>query len=464
MTLPLAAAVSFYAAPGRRPTGPPLPAQAWTFLTGSDVSGSPVATYAGQPSGLTYIETSGDFVVPSSGTVRVSVTHANANRFNEQAYNPAISDDFDAFALWALTPKIPHDSISAAGAGASISGSFPGIASSLRIPDRARGAVFAAIDSDGHLILAARLDNGAWFSRGTIEVVGATAPSTPPTAPPSAPAQPTGMAVGSSRIDWQWTKPAGEVTDYDLEVRQGATGQPVGQGYVGTGLAFSDLDINAGVPYQARVRANNTAGASPWSFWSAEVTAAASVPGRPNRPVGTDGTDDNSVTWTWSASTTGGAAVTGWEIEYRIGSSNPASGTSSGTSFTASSLQTGAEYQARVRAINSVGSSQWSAWSAGITATAVLGAPQGLTGAAGATTLNGVAAVRRTWGWTALATATGYQVEVREIDETALFETVTVTDTTHSYTSTRHFPVEARVRGVNVRGPGAWSGWVEARR
>ena len=164
----------------------------------------------------------------------------------------------------------------------------------------------------------------------------------------------------------------------------------------GTGTSFTLTGLTNGTEYQVRVAAGNRSGDGGWSSPSSG-TPAPQPPDAPTAPTTT--VDDQSVTVTWSPPTSNGAAITGYDVRYRVQDDNgawPATWTShthTGTATTATignlagaisagaisaeaisaeaisagaisadagSLTNGTEYQVQVRAINGVGVGAWS--------------------------------------------------------------------------------------------------------
>ena len=85
--------------------------------------------------------------------------------------------------------------------------------------------------------------------------------------PPPAPAAPTVTAVSAASLTVTWTAPATAgrppVTDYDVEYRTSGTWTDAGHDGAGTTATLAGL--SADTAYEARVRARNDEGLSPWS-------------------------------------------------------------------------------------------------------------------------------------------------------------------------------------------------------
>ena len=100
------------------------------------------------------------------------------------------------------------------------------------------------------------------------------------------------------------------------------------------------------------------------------VTDETEVPGKPATPQVT-GTTTTSVTIGWSAPTNTGPAISGYDVQYRAGTSGSFTShahTGTATTATISGLTSGTGYEIQVRATNAEGSGPWS--------DAVTGTPQ----------------------------------------------------------------------------------------
>ena len=100
------------------------------------------------------------------------------------------------------------------------------------------------------------------------------------------------------------------------------------------------------------------------SEFSAFIDVTPSAPAAPQAPTGLTLVGGSGlITASWTAPTNTGAAISGYDVEYREGTSAnftdwPFTGT--GTSTTITGLNSGTIYQVRVRAINSGGAGDWS--------------------------------------------------------------------------------------------------------
>ena len=110
--------------------------------------------------------------------------------------------------------------------------------------------------------------------------------------PPPAPAAPTVAAVSTVSLTVTWTAPATTgrppVTDYDVEYRT-AGGSWTDAGHDGAALTATLAGLSADTAYEARVRATNHEGISPWS-----APGQGRTPAAPTAvvPAGGDGAGD----------------------------------------------------------------------------------------------------------------------------------------------------------------------------
>ena len=188
---------------------------------------------------------------------------------------------------------------------------------------------------------------------------------------PSTPGAPILRRRGSGGINASWRAPnanGSPITAYQLQYKlSSAAGWTTASSTI-TGTNYTVTGLTIGATYDFRVRARNVGG---WSQYSdSSSLATASTPGAPT--WGNFTTAARSITVRWTApSSNGGSAITGYEIDYRRGTSGswtdgPDPGANA-TSRTISGLTANTTYQFRIRAINAVGSGTWSANKSGRT-------------------------------------------------------------------------------------------------
>ena len=214
--------------------------------------------------------------------------------------------------------------------------------------------------------------DGAW-SQSAVEK---------PSTVPGAPGAPL-LEVRHQSLSVSWSPPTADggaaITGYRVgrcSVGCGTAANWTVATSAGTGTSFTLTGLTNGTAYQVRVAAGNRSGDGGWSA-SSQATPAPRPPGAPTAPTTT--ADGQSVVVSWSAPTSNGATITGYDVRYRVEDSDgawPAAWTShahTGTATTAvignlaaaisanaGALTNTIEYQVQVRAINSVGVGTWS--------------------------------------------------------------------------------------------------------
>ena len=259
-------------------------------------------------------------------------------------------------------------------------------------------------------------------------------PSALPSLFPPSPVQ--GLAVTyptSTSISLAWSAPADNggsaVLGYKVSVVDQSTGSPV---YSSASYDTSTLTVTGlttGTELTASVFAVNAIGQGSGS--SIAATPQAAAPGAPTGLAGTSGDTEAALSWT-APSSDGGAAITGYVIEYTPsgGSATTVSTGVTSTSFTLSGLTNGTAHSIRVAAVNSVGQGSYSS-SVSVTPGVVPGAPTSLSGTAGDT--------QAALSWSAPssnggASVTGYVVEWTPAGGSA--STVSTGSASTSYTKT----------------------------
>ena len=304
---------------------------------------------------------------------------------------------------------------------------------------------------------------------GGTDTIAVTITVTDVDEPPGQPAAPTVSATAGSTtsLDVTWTAPTNTgpaIASYDLQYRAGTSGNFTNgpQNVTGTSAAIGSLA--PGTAYQVQVRATNAEGDSDWSFSGTGQTTGASVPGAPTGLTATaSGTTAINLSWSAPAST-GGSAITGYNIEV---SPNGTSGwtdqvantNSTATTYAHTGLASGDTRHYRVSAINANGAGTASNVDSATTGTSVPGAPTGLTAtASGATQIDLSWSAPASTGGSAI---TGYKIEVSPNGTSGWTDQVANTNstaTTYAHTGlaagdTRHY----RVSAINTNGAGTAS-------
>ncbi len=295
---------------------------------------------------------------------------------------------------------------------------------------------------------------------------------------PAAPTSLTATADGATTIRLSWIAPTNTggaaITGYQIESSPTGTGDSWTNLVENTGLTtttYAHTGLTAGTTLHYRVRAINSEGPGSASNSASATTSTSTVITAPAAPTSLTATADGPTTirLSWIAPTnTGGAVITGYQIEVSPnGTDNwtdlERSTNSTATIYAHTGLSAGTTRHYRVRAINSEGPGSASNSASATTSTSTVitapAAPTSLTATAdGPTTIN--------LSWTAPTNTggvaiTGYQIEVSPngIDPwTDLEENTNSTTTTYAHTglsagTTRHY----RVRAINSAGTGSAS-------
>ena len=249
----------------------------------------------------------------------------------------------------------------------------------------------ATANSSGQIVIA--------FSAGAadnpeiagIEIYGGAGQSQNP--PPA----PTGLsaAAGNSTVSLSWTGSSG-ATSYNVyrgTSSGGESGTPIATGLTGT--SYTDSSVTNGSTYFYKVAAVNAAGTSGQSN-EASATPEPSIPPAPATLLATPGNATVTLNWTASSGATSYSVFRGTSSG---GEGSTAIGTSTGTSYTDSSVTNGTTYFYTVKAVNTAGTSGSSIEAS---ATPSAGAPPAPTNLAAT---GGNATVSLTWSTSSGATS-----------------------------------------------------------
>ena len=284
----------------------------------------------------------------------------------------------------------------------------------------------------------------------------------------SAPDPPTGLtatAQGQDQIDLSWTAPSDDggspITGYKIEMSDdGTTGWTDLEDNTGSAeTTYSDNTVTAGTTRHYQVSAINAVGTGNPSNVD-DATTEGSLPGRPTGLTAT-AQDTSQIDLAWTAPTDdGGAAISGYQIEYRSDAGSiwrvlVANTDNTDNNYTDSGLERGTTRHYRVSAINAVGTGNPSNVATETTRDAP-GSPTNLTA-----TPNGQTQIDLSWTEPASnggSPITGYQIEVsanRGATWTMLVENSQSTATTYPHEgltagTTRHYQVSA----INAIGTG----------
>ena len=289
------------------------------------------------------------------------------------------------------------------------------------------------------------------------------------TSVPGAPTGLTATASGATQIDLSWSAPGSTggsaITGYKIEVSPNGTSGWTDQvaNTNSTATTYAHTGLASGDTRHYRVSAINANGAGTASN-VATATTGTTVPGAPTGLTTTaSGTTQIDLSWTAPAST-GGSAITGYNIEVSPNgisswTDQVANTNSTATTYAHTGLAAGDTRHYRVSAINTNGAGTASNVDSATTGTTVPGAPTGLT-----TTASGTTQIDLSWtapASTGGSAITGYNIEVSPNGTsgwTNLVANTNSTATTYAHTGlaagdTRHY----RVSAINTNGAGTAS-------
>jgi titin len=327
----------------------------------------------------------------------------------------------------------------------------------------------ANTSSAGTTATVGGLTNGVTYQVrvAAITVNGVGADSTPgsgvPRGVPSAPTAVT-LTPGNGTIDLAWTAPASNggstITGYQVETSTDGVNWTTAIANTGTTATTATLSgLTNGTPVYVRVSAISVAGTGAPSVGA--VTTPRTTSDAPTGVSGTPGDTTVSLTWTAPANT-GGAAITGYQIERSADSGLTWSTVTASTGTTAttalvSGLTNGTAYSFRVSALTSGGIGA-GAVSAAVTPFGQAAAPSALSG----TSSNGSASL----SWTAPANTGGSAITgylVQQSTDGGLTWTTAVANTGSTGTTatisglTNGVNYEFRVAAITSAGAGAAS-------
>ena len=199
--------------------------------------------------------------------------------------------------------------------------------------------------------------------------VTVTRPPPPPPPPPRSPPPPAPVAArvtetSTTSLTVSWTAPTANTTPftgYDLRYRQGSTGEFMEGPQDVTGTSATIEGLIPGTEYEVQVRSSGSSGDSEWVALSTVRTNAPPPP--PVAPAVTE-TSSSSLTVSWTAPTTDGDPITGYDLRYRVGSDGdwmdgPQDVTN--TSAAIEGLDPDTEYEVQVRTKSAAGDGEWTA-------------------------------------------------------------------------------------------------------
>ncbi len=271
---------------------------------------------------------------------------------------------------------------------------------------------------------------------------------------------------GATQINLSWTAPAAHgaaITSYTLQRKAGSGIYTDLSTTIGAGAtSYSDTGLTPGTTYTYRIRARNSVDYGAWSN-EASATTDPIAPARiTNLSATKDGTNGaTEVDLTWSAPADGGAAISDYTLQRKIGGGDYADVstaiTATSTSYSDTGLTPATEYTYRIRARNSAGAGVWSNEDSATTDNA---APARITNlAATATSANDI---RLSWTAPAAhgAAISDYTLQRKSGGGVFADVSTTIAAGATSFTDSGLTPETTytyRIRARNSVGYGAWS-------
>ena len=247
------------------------------------------------------------------------------------------------------------------------------------------------------------LTNGAsyTFRVSAVNGIGAGSASTATTsvtaiALPGAIASAPTATASPGQIVLSWSAPSSNggsaITDYLIQYStNGGTSWQTWAHTASTATTATLTGLTAGSSYTFKISATNALGNGTASTAStAAIAQAATAPSAVAQPTATLGANPGEVVLSWSAPAANGSAITDYVVQYSTDGGNTwitfNDGTSTATSATITGLTLGTNYQFKVTAVNSIGSSTASTSSS---STPVIAVPSTLASAPSVTSTPG---------------------------------------------------------------------------
>jgi Chitobiase/beta-hexosaminidase C-terminal domain/Fibronectin type III domain len=190
----------------------------------------------------------------------------------------------------------------------------------------------------------------------------ATATTQPPPLPPTAPTNLVANAVSNSEIDLTWTNTSSGTSDHEHVAVERSTDNVdfvLVNTLGGTFTSYSDTGLGASTTYWYRVRATNSAGASPYSNIAGATTFAVTPPSAPTNLAAT-AVSATQINLSWNNTST---AQTGVKVERSTDAVNFAQiavTPATANSYSDGSVAASTGYWYRVRATSGSGDSAYS--------------------------------------------------------------------------------------------------------
>jgi uncharacterized membrane protein len=301
-----------------------------------------------------------------------------------------------------------------------------------------------------------------------------------PTSSASAPGAPPSLsatAVSPTQVNLSWSAPSNnggyQISGYKIEVKKGSTAYSTLTANTGNSTTtYSHAGLVTGTTYSYKVYAINSIGtstASPEASATPTVGSASSSPAPPAGLVATSASA-TQINLSWFApSNNGGSPITGYKIEYKLGSSGTYSTLVANTANTAityshTGLTAGQAYVYRVSALNTVGSSNSSPESSATPTTSSQTTTSSAPGAPTGLVVMSVSGTQINLSWFTPSNAggspiTGYQIESKK--GTGSFEVIvpntgsTITSYAHAglTTGTQYYYRVYAINSIGIGGP-----------
>jgi hypothetical protein len=248
------------------------------------------------------------------------------------------------------------------------------------------GAVIATSDSsnDTYATIATTVSAGNYYlavtgvgntsspysdygSLGQYFIVGGITPPTVVTDPPLAPTALTATTVSHNRIDLSWSDNADNENGFRVERSLDQINWAQITQLPQNSTSHSDTGLAPSTTYYYRLLAYNTAGDSGYSNVASDTTMAQPLPPAAPSNIGTSDGQDGTATITWVDNSDN---ETNFEVQREkrhkkrdIWQENTLVGTTGADATSYTDASGTGTFRYRVRAINGVGASDWSAWS-----------------------------------------------------------------------------------------------------
>ena len=182
---------------------------------------------------------------------------------------------------------------------------------------------------------------------------------------PGKPAAPAVAPASVSSLTVTWSAPANAgpaITDYDVQYREGATGDWSDGGHTGAATTATLTGLSENTSYQVQVRATNDEGIGAWSDSGRGATDANAPPPVEPEAEAVEGSYTSLVV-SWTApDTDGGSALTGYGLRHRErpgGDWVEVSHAGTVTTATLTGLEVNTVYEVEVRALYGEMQSVW---------------------------------------------------------------------------------------------------------